>query len=49
MDQVRALSKRRVPLKTKELVEELNPVLRGWSQHYKRAEFARLIWPSLIV
>ena len=29
MDQVRALTMRRVPLKTKELIEELNPVLRG--------------------
>ena len=29
MDQVRALTRRRVPLKTKELIEELNPVLRG--------------------
>lgn len=28
MDQVRALTRRRVPLKTKELIEELNPVLR---------------------
>jgi group II intron reverse transcriptase/maturase len=42
MDQVRALSKRRVPLKTKELVEELNPVLRGWGQHYKRAHVRKL-------
>jgi RNA-directed DNA polymerase len=37
MDQVRALTRRRVPLQTKELIAELNPVLRGWGHHYKRA------------
>ena len=42
MDQVRQLTKRRVPLKTKELIAELNPVLRGWGHHYKRAHVRKL-------
>jgi group II intron reverse transcriptase/maturase len=42
MDQVRQLTKRRVPLTTKELIGELNPVLRGWGHHYKRAHVRKL-------
>jgi RNA-directed DNA polymerase len=42
MDQVRALTKRRVPLKTKELIETLNPILRGWGHYYKRAHVRKL-------
>ena len=46
MDQVRALTKRSVPLKTKELIKELNPVLRGWGHHYKRTH-VRLLFHRL--
>jgi len=42
MDQVRQRTKRRVPLQTKELIEELNPLLRGWGEYYKRAHVRKL-------
>jgi group II intron reverse transcriptase/maturase len=42
MDQVRALTKRRIPLRTKELIEKLNPILRGWGHYYKKAHVRKL-------
>jgi group II intron reverse transcriptase/maturase len=42
MDLVRARTKRRIPLKTQELIAELNPVLRGWGNYYKRANVRKL-------
>ena len=46
MDQVRALTKRRVPLKTKELIERLNPVLRGWGHYYKQGSRPKALQPT---
>ena len=42
MDQVRQRTKRRVPSRPSELIAELNPVLRGWGDYYKRAHVRKL-------
>jgi RNA-directed DNA polymerase len=41
-DQVRQRTKRTTPLKTKELIAGLNPLLRGWGEYYKRAHVRTL-------
>jgi len=41
-DRVRRTTRRRVPLQTAELIRELNPVIRGWGEYFKRAHVRRL-------
>lgn len=42
MDQVRSRTRRKAPLKTEELIRQLNPVLRGWGHYFKRAHVRKL-------
>ena len=36
-NQIRHLTCRRAPVTTAELIQEINPILRGWGEYYKRA------------
>jgi RNA-directed DNA polymerase len=41
-DQIRRRTRRSVPLTTEELIKEINPIVRGWGHHYKKAHVRRL-------
>jgi group II intron reverse transcriptase/maturase len=41
-DGVRRKTRRRIPLQTAELIRDLNPVIRGWGEYFKRAHVRRL-------
>lgn len=41
-DQIRRLTCRRAPINTAELIQQINPIVRGWGEHFKRAHVRRL-------
>jgi len=42
MDQIRAKTKRRIPLTLKEVIDEINPIIRGWGNYYRKAHIRKL-------
>ena len=41
-DQIRARTRRKAPVSTQELIEQINPVIRGWGNYYRRANVRKL-------
>jgi group II intron reverse transcriptase/maturase len=41
-DRVRQLTRRRIPLSTDQIIAEMNPIVRGWGQYYKRSRVRKL-------
>ena len=39
---IRNRTKRRVPLKLNELIQSINPVIRGWGNYYRKAHVRKL-------
>ena len=41
-DQIRQRTRRKAPVSTPELIEQINPVIRGWGQYYCKAHVRKL-------
>lgn len=41
-DQIRAMTRRKAPVTTSQLIEQINPIIRGWGQYYCRAHVRRI-------
>jgi len=41
-EQIRRRTRRKAPISTRELIEEINPIIRGWGNYYKRAHVRKL-------
>lgn len=42
MDTIRQRTKRKIPITLKELVDNINPVIRGWGTYYRKAYVRKL-------
>jgi hypothetical protein len=42
MEQIRLKTKRKVPLTLKEIIDEINPIIRGWGMYYRKANVRKL-------
>jgi group II intron reverse transcriptase/maturase len=41
-DRIRQMTRRKAPLKTEQLIKQINPLIRGWGEHFKRANVRTL-------
>ena len=41
-DEIRRRSRRKIPLTLKELIDAINPIIRGWGNYYKKAHVRKL-------
>ncbi|MTI61933.1 MAG: hypothetical protein FH762_18480 [Firmicutes bacterium] len=42
MDQIRARTRRRIPLTLQEIVDEINPIIRGRGNYFRKAHVRKL-------
>ncbi|MTI85086.1 MAG: hypothetical protein FH756_14620 [Firmicutes bacterium] len=42
IDQIRANTKRKIPLTLKEIIDLINPIIRGWGNYYRKAHVRKL-------
>lgn len=42
MEQIRERTKRKIPLTIKELIDNINPVIRGWGNYYRKAHVRKI-------